>query len=353
MNSTGFGIVGVGMIASFHAKALAEIPGARLAACFDISSERSKVFAEEYSCTSRNTLENLLSDPAVDAVIICTPSGLHLEPALAAAAAGKHLVIEKPLEITPERCDQIINAARENHVLLAGIFPSRFSDAARQIKEALDAGRFGRLTVLDAAVKWHRTEEYYAQAGWRGTWAVDGGGALMNQSIHAIDLLQWFSGGIAELSAFSATLGHEGLEVEDVAAAAVLHSSGALGTITGTTASWPGWAKRIEISGTAGSAVLEEDHITCWDFQESQPDDAAILKSIESGKAGNDGAGGAGDPAAISFEGHRRQLSDFIDALNEGREPLVNGEEARKAVAVITAVYASAETGERVSIESA
>ena len=157
MAETGFGIVGVGVIASFHAKALAEIPGARLAACFDVSPERAGKFAEEFNCVSRKTLDDLLADSSVDAVIICTPSGLHLEPALAAAAAGKHLVVEKPLEITPERCDSIIAAARDNHVRLAGIFPSRFSEDALRIKGAVDAGRFGRLTVLDAAVKWHRS----------------------------------------------------------------------------------------------------------------------------------------------------------------------------------------------------
>ena len=344
MDSRGFGIVGVGMIASFHAKALGEISGARLAACFDVTPERSEAFAREYACTPMDTLDHLLSDPAVDAVIICTPSGLHLEPALAAAAAGKHLVIEKPLEITPERCDQIIAAARENNVRLAGIFPSRFSDGALQIKGAIDAGRFGRLTVLDAAVKWHRSEEYYAQAGWRGTWAVDGGGALMNQSIHAIDLLQWFSGGVAEVSAYTATLGHQELEVEDVAAASVLHDCGALGTITGTTASWPGWAKRIEISGTEGSAILEDNRVTRWEFQKSSSEDAAILEKIETGETGS---GGAGDPSAIGFEGHRRQLADFVQALSEDREPLVSGSEARKAVAIIAAIYRSAESGMR------
>ena len=344
MASTGFGIVGVGLIASFHAKALAEIPGARLVTCYDVAPERSTAFAAEYGCSYRNSLDDLLADKALDAVIICTPSGLHLEPALAAAAAGKHLVVEKPLEITPERCDRIIAAARDNNVRLAGIFPSRFSEGALRIKGAIDAGRFGRLTVLDAAVKWHRSDEYYAQAGWRGTWAIDGGGALMNQSIHAVDLLQWFSGGITEVSAYTATLGHKDLEVEDTAAASVLHTSGAVGTITGTTASWPGWAKKIEISGTAGSAILEDDRVTRWDFKETRPVDEGILESI---KTGETGTGGAGDPAAISFEGHRRQLTDFIEALAEDRDPLVNGPDARKSVSVITAIYRSAESGLR------
>ena len=344
VKEVGFGIIGVGAIASFHAKALAEIPGARLAACYDIAAERAKAFGAEYGCTPCSSLDKLLADTAVDAVIICTPSGLHLEPALAAAAAGKHLVIEKPLEITTERCDLIIEAARKNQVVLTGIFMSRFSDGAAFIRSAIDKGRFGRLTVLDGAVKWHRTDAYYAQAGWRGTWAVDGGGTLMNQSIHAVDLLQWFSGGVDQVSAFTATLGHEGLEVEDVAVASVVHGSGALGTITGTTASWPGWAKRIEVSGTRGSAVLEDNSITRWDFDEPQPEDEAVFAELKSVKSGGSGAG---DPTAIGWEGHRRQLADFVQALAEGRDPAVTGEEARKSVAIIRAIYLSAQTGLR------
>ena len=221
---------------------------------------------------------------------------------------------------------------------------SRFSDSAGMMRRALDGGRFGRLTVLDAAVKWHRTDEYYAQALWRGTWAIDGGGTLMNQSIHAVDLLQWFSGGITELNACTATLGHEGLEVEDVAVAWVVHASGALGTITGTTASWPGWAKRIEVSGTRGSAVLEDNAITRWDFDEPRPEDAEVLLAMRTGAP--DG-GGAADPTAIGWEGHRRQLADFVQALSDGRDPLVTGEEARKSVAIITAIYRSARSGLR------
>jgi len=350
METTGFGIIGVGLIASFHVKALNDIPGTGITACYDISPERSKAFAEEHHCSSKETLEELLSDKEVDTVIICTPSGLHLEPALAAAAAGKNLVIEKPLEITTRRCDQIIDAAEKNNVRLTGIFPSRFSDAAERIKKAIDAGRFGKLTLLDAAVKWHRSEEYYAQAGWRGTWKLDGGGTLMNQSIHAVDLLQWFSGGISEVSAYTGTLGHKDLEVEDVAAASVLYNVGALGTISCTTASWPGWAKRIEISGTGGSAVLEDDFITRWDFEKTESEDEPIKEAIKSREAKSDGDGGAGDPAAINYEGHRRQLADFTAALRENRDPLINGPEARKAVAAITAIYRSAETGQRVKV---
>jgi UDP-N-acetyl-2-amino-2-deoxyglucuronate dehydrogenase len=250
--------------------------------------------------------------------------------------------VEKPLEITPTRCDQLIRRASERKKVLAGIFPSRFSDGAQQVKAALEAGRFGTLTLATASVTWYRSQEYYDQAGWRGTWEIDGGGALMNQSIHAIDLLQWFVGNVAEVVAYTDTLAHTGIEVEDVASATLRFENRALGSIVGTTASWPGWAKRIEISGTAGSVVLEDEAVRKWDFAEEQDGDDAIRHGAS---ADADSAKGAADPSAIDSEGHRRQLLDFLKALEGGRKPLVDGVEARKAVAIIDAIYRSSKSG--------
>ena len=342
MGQTGFGIIGTGMISEFHAQALAAIDAARLVACFDISPERANEFAQKWACAAHHNPDDFLAQPDMQVVIICTPSGLHLEPGLAALNAGRHLVVEKPLEVTPERCDELIQRAADRERILVGIFPARFSGGARQVKAAVDAGRFGRLTLASASVKWYRTQEYYEQAGWRGTWKIDGGGALMNQSIHAIDLLQWFVGDVDEAFAYSDTLAHTGIEVEDVAAATLRFANGALGTIMGTTASWPGWAKRVEISGTTGSAVLEDEVIRKWDFAEEQNGDDAIRQAATAGK---DSARGAADPSAIDSEGHRRQLVDFLQALESGGAPLVDGAEARKAVAIIAAIYRSAKSG--------
>jgi UDP-N-acetyl-2-amino-2-deoxyglucuronate dehydrogenase len=342
MDQTGFGIIGTGMISAFHAQALQAIAGARLVACYDISGERAKAFADTWGCAAHTNLDDFLASSDLNTVIICTPSGLHLEPGLAALDAGHHLVVEKPLEVTADRCDRLIRRASERKRILAGIFPSRFSDAAVQVKAAVDAGRFGTLSLASASVKWYRSQEYYDQAGWRGTWKIDGGGALMNQSIHAIDLLQWFVGDVAETFAYAGTLAHTEIEVEDVASAAMRFENGALGSIMGTTASWPGWAKRIEISGTAGSVVLEDEVIRKWDFAEEQDGDMATRRAAA---AGPDSAKGAADPSAIDSEGHRRQLADFLGALGSGGRPLVDGIEARKAVAIIDAIYRSAKSG--------
>jgi len=271
-----------------------------------------------------------------------------MEQGLAALDAGHHLVVEKPLEVTPEKCDELIQRARDRNRILAGIFPARFSEGAQLVKAAAEAGRFGRLSMASASVKWFRSQEYYDQAGWRGTWKLDGGGALMNQSIHAIDLLQWLAGDISEAFAYTETLAHTGIEVEDVAAATVRFGNGALGTIMGTTASWPGWSKRIEISGTTGSVILEDEIVRKWEFVEAQDGDEAILQAAA---AGQDSAKGASDPSAIGFEGHRRQLVDFLAALDSGGTPLVDGVEARKAVAIISAIYRSAKSGKPETVQ--
>jgi UDP-N-acetyl-2-amino-2-deoxyglucuronate dehydrogenase len=336
---TGFGIVGTGVIAAFHAEAIRSIPGARLVACQDIAADRAAEFGSTWECASFNSMDEFLAHPDLTAVIVCTPSGLHLEPGLAALNAGRHLVVEKPLEVTAERCDQLIERARERDQVLAGIFMARFSDGSALLKQAIEAGRFGRITMASASVKWYRSQEYYDSAGWRGTMRIDGGGTLMNQSIHAVDLLQWLAGEVVEVSAYTDTLAHERIEVEDVAAAAVKFRNGAVGCIMGTTASWPGWSKRIEISGTRGSVVMEDEIIRSWQFEEEAHGDADIQAAAASGP---ESAKGAADPTAIGFEGHRRQLADFVEAIEEDRPPLVDGTEARKAVAIIEAIYRSA-----------
>ena len=337
-----FGIIGTGMIADFHARAIAEIPGARLAACFSLYEKDARAFAARHGCTAYADLAEFLAHPGLDTVTICTPSGVHLEPALQAAAAGKHVIVEKPLEITEARCDAMIDACEREGVTLAGIFPSRFHEAPRAIKAAADAGRFGRLTMGNAYVKWWREPSYYAAGGWKGTRAMDGGGALMNQSIHAIDLLLWIMGPWSEVRAMTATLGHQGIEVEDCASAAIRFENGALGAIQGSTAVWPGFLKRIEVSGISGSAMMDEEDLIFWKFRDESPSDDALRAAL-SGKTAS--GGGAADPAAIGHHGHRLQIQDFMAAVREGRAPLVDGREARRAVELVRAIYRSAETG--------
>jgi UDP-N-acetyl-2-amino-2-deoxyglucuronate dehydrogenase len=342
-----FGIVGCGMISGFHAKALADTKGAELVGCVSRSSDGTAKFAQKHGCRAFQSLAEMLGDPEIDAISICSPSGAHLDPALAAAAAGKHVVVEKPLEITTQRCDQIIAATTKAGVKLGVTFQSRFHQASKLFKEAIDAGRFGTITLGDAYVKWFRSQQYYDSGAWRGTWALDGGGALMNQAIHSVDLLLWLMGDVEEISGRIATMTHERIEVEDVAVATLKFKSGALGVIEATTTAYPGSLKRIEVCGSTGMAILEEEDLKQWQFLHETPEDENIRKRMaDRTKTG----GGAADPAAIGHHGHTMFFDDFVAAVNENRTPLIDGIQGRRSVEVIEAIYRSAKTGQSVRL---
>jgi len=345
--SLGFAIVGTGMISRFHARAIADVRGATLVACCDTAADRAEHFAAEVGCTPYDNLAKMLADSSVDVVTIATPSGVHMEPAIAAARAGKHVIVEKPLEITLKRCDRIIRECEKNGVKLGTIFPSRFHDSSIQMRKAIDQGRFGRLTMGDAYVKWFRTQEYYDSGAWRGTWKLDGGGALMNQAVHTVDLLSWLMGPVEEVQAQTATLAHKRIEVEDVAVATLRFKNGALGVIEATTAAYPGYLKRIELHGSEGSAVLEEEDIKVWDFAKKRRGDAALLQAMQSSKSSG---GGAADPTAIGHHGHTHQFRDFVKAIRTDGTPAVDGQEGRKAIEIILAIYKSAQTGKLVKL---
>jgi predicted dehydrogenase len=343
----GFGIIGCGMISKFHALAIADIRGAKLVACYDSYAPAAARLAETTGCQAYETIKQLLADDRVQIVTICTPSGAHLEPAVAAARAGKHVVVEKPLEVTLARCDRIIGQCEKHGVVLSTIFPSRFHESARLIKQAVDKGRFGRLTLGDAYVKWYRTQQYYDSGAWRGTWKLDGGGALMNQAIHSVDLLTWLMGPVESISAHTGLLAHKNIEVEDVAVANVRFTNGALGVIEATTAAFPGYLKRIEIHGSEGSAVLEEEDIKVWDFARTTKADAA-LKERMAGRTKT--GGGAADPAAIGHHGHAAQFADVLKAIKNGTRPAIDGHEGRRSVQIITGIYKAAQTGRTVKL---
>lgn len=343
----GFGIIGCGMIANFHSKAIADVKGARLVACYDTFPQSAERLAAATGCKAYHDLDAMLADPKVDVVTIGTPSGAHMEPAVAAAKAGKHVVVEKPLEITLDRCDRIIEACRKNKVKLSAIFPSRFHDSSRAVKKAIEAGRFGKLTLGDAYVKWFRSQDYYDSGAWRGTWELDGGGALMNQAIHSVDILAWFMGPVVEIRAQTGCLAHERIAVEDTAVATLRFANGALGVLEASTAVYPGYLKRIEVHGTEGSAVMEEEDIVKWDFARPDKKDAAIYQGMADRKSTG---GGASDPAAIGHHGHARQFRDVVDAIKNDRPPQIDGPEGRRSVEIILGVYKSAETGKPVQL---
>lgn len=347
MKTLGFGIVGLGMISDVHAKAIKDLDGCKLVAGFDAVQERADQFAAAHGCRTYTDIDAFLADPELDIVTIATPSGLHLDGAVAAAKAGKHVIVEKPLEITKDRCNLIIDACNASGVKLAGVFPSRYHEAPKLIKRAIEQGRFGKIVMADAQVKWYRTQAYYDSGAWRGTWKFDGGGALMNQSIHAIDLLQWFMGEVTEVFAFTGTLSHERIEVEDTAVAALRFANGAMGMIEGTTSAYPGFLKKIEILGTHGSVVLEEESIITWKFEQELPEDQAIRdKYLKGTKTG----GGAADPKAIGHHGHTMLFESMVDSIRNGKPVEISGESARNAVEIIEAVYRSAQSGSKVRL---
>lgn len=350
----GFGIVGCGMISRFHAKAISEIRGAELIACYDSHGSAADKYAAEFHCKAYHDVGEMLKNPEIKIVTICTPSGAHMDPAVLAAKAGKHVVVEKPLEVTLKRCDAIIKACKDANVKLCTVFPSRFSPANVALKEALQEKRFGRLTLGDTSVKWWRDQKYYDQGGWRGTFALDGGGSFMNQGVHNVDLLYWLMGDVVEVSGFTGTLAHERIEVEDTGVAIVKFKNGALGTIVATTSAYPGLLKKTEIHGTKGSAIVEQDNVLTWEFAMKSPKDRAVRDKLMKKPDDDDDdmpvVGGASDPKAISHIGHREQLKEFIKAIETGRRPHVDGEEGRKSVEIILAIYKSAWTGKPVEL---
>jgi predicted dehydrogenase len=334
----GFGIWGTGIIADFHALALKKIPNVKLMAAYNRTTEKGIQFCQKHQITFAESPKDLLKNPAIDIVCICTASGNHLEPALTCAQAGKHIAIEKPLEVTLSRCDQIIEACDKAGVILGGILPRRFGQGAIALKTAINEGRFGQITLASALIPWWRSQEYYDSAAWRGTQKLDGGGALMNQGIHTIDLLQWLLGPAKRVSATMGTVAHKKIEVEDIATGWIEFNNGARATIAGTTACWSqnGLPAEIRIHGTTGSAILHDDKLVTFEFKESVPTDKNLISQVTQGA-------GANDPRAIDYSWHKSNLEEIISAIHEKRKPSIDGFEGRKAVELILALYQSAQ----------
>ena len=318
----GFGIVGTGVIAAMHAAAVAALPRARLAAVTDVADGAAAAFAAARGCAAEPGLDQLLARPDVDVVCVCVPSGLHAEVGVRAAQAGKHLVVEKPIDVTLAAADRLIEAARAAGVALTVISQHRFDPGLIELKRLLGDGALGRLVLAEASTKWYRTQAYYDSAAWRGTWAMDGG-SLMNQGIHYVDLLRWCMGPVTEVTAVCATQAHQ-VEVEDTALAIVRFGSGAVGTILSSTAAYPGFPQRLEITGTDGTVIVEDGRIV------RRPDAGA--------------SGAAADPAAIEVASHAAQIADLLAAVEEGRAPAVDGQAGRDALEIVRAVYESART---------
>lgn len=357
-----FALVGCGSIAPTHAKALAALPGdALLTHCCDTNTALAGKFAAEFGLKTA-AFDDILADPAIDAVTFCTPSGLHAVLGARALSAGKHVVIEKPMEITPAACDPLIAAQKASGKKLTIISQHRFDPASRQIRAALDAGDFGKLILTEARIPWYRTQEYYDSGDWRGTWALDGGGCLMNQGVHTVDLMLWFAGPVKTVYAQMRTAGHERIEVEDVVCATLTFANGAIGNLMATTSLYPGMLAYLGIHGTQGSAVIDGDELELFAIKgretvRGQSFNGHALQ-VATGGTKSATAHAAPIPAETSAkpgawvwgDAHRAQFADFIRAVRTGGTPLVDGPSGRAAVALINAVYESARTGRIVTL---
>ncbi len=329
----GWGIIGCGVIAPFHAQAVAQAANAELRAVYDIVEEKAQKVGAEYNVPYVTDIAELLAREDVQVVSICTPSGLHAEQAIAAAEAGKHILCEKPLDITLEKMDAMIEAAAANNVKLAGVFQKRSAPAVHRTRQAVRNGKLGKLVLGDCCQKWYRSHEYYASGDWRASWEMDGGGALMNQGVHAVDLLLWIMGGVARVSAYCRRLVRN-IEVEDTAVAILEFTNGALGVLEATTSVTPGYDCRLEIHGDAGTIKLQGEEIVAWDIE------GEAQEAVE-----DEARGAAADPTALDTAGHRRHVEDLCEAIIQDREPQIPGNEARKAVEVIKAIYLSSRQG--------
>lgn len=331
----GFGIIGCGMISNWHAKAVLEIDGAGLIGATDVNEDARLEFSRKYNTTAYSDVGSMLNDPDVDVVCICTPSFLHAPLAIQAANAKKHIIVEKPMAITKSECDAVIKACDDNGVKMAVISQLRFTDAIRSLKKAVEDKKPGRIVMGDVYMKYYRSQEYYDKGGWRGTWKMDGGGALMNQGIHGIDLLLYIMGPVRSVFGRAKTLVRN-IEVEDTASALVEFENGALGVIQGTTSIYPGSSRRLEINGDKGTIIIEEDAIIKWNIEGEEEGLQDIKeKSLMSA---------ASNPAAFGIEGHIMQITDMLEAIKQDRSPLVDQHEGRKPVELILAIYESSRT---------
>ena len=335
------GILGSGNISDTHARAAADIPGVEVVAVYGRNREKAGLLAQRTGAAAYDDLDRFLAHRPMDLVAIGSPSGLHAEHGIAAARRGLHVLVEKPIDITIDRADALIGAADRTGVKLGVFFQDRLKPAVVRMKNLVETGRLGTPVLASGHVKWYRPPEYYGGSRWRGTWALDGGGALMNQGIHTVDLLVNLFGSVARVSARIATRVHA-IEVEDTAVAALEFTSGALGIIETATSIYPGYARRVEVTGSEGTLVLDQDRLVRADLR--SPTDAAGL----------DAPAGAGEsatsPVVSDVAPHRRILEDFIRAIETNGTPACDGREGRKSVAVVQGIYESSRTGQAVTV---
>ena len=328
------GIIGTGAIAGMHARAYKNI-GFTVRACTNVTRDKGRKFAADHGAEFVERYEDLCRHPDVDFVDVCTFPSLRLDVVRACAASRKPVQVQKPIATRLDAAREMVETARAGGILLSVVSQHRFDRASLFLSAAIRAGRLGRLLQCDTYVKWWRSDEYYARPV-KGTWDVEGGGALITQAIHQVDLLLWFAGPVRELFAMWQLGAAHKIESEDLVSAVLRYENGATGVIQAATALWPGYSERVEIHGTKGSAIITGDQLTTWDVKDDSGDPPPLASGV---------ASGASDPMAISVESFERQFLDFGDAIRHGRQPLVDGEEGYRALALVDAIYRSCRGG--------
>jgi UDP-N-acetyl-2-amino-2-deoxyglucuronate dehydrogenase len=335
------GLIGAGNISETHARACRETPGVEIAAVYGTNHARAGHLAAIYGGVAYDELAGLLAHRPLDAVIIGSPSGVHAEEGAAAARSGLHVLVEKPIDVTVAAADRLIDAARAAGVRLGVLFQDRTRPSFVRLRELLVSGTLGRPLLASARVKWYRAPEYYTGSRWRGTRALDGGGALINQGIHTIDLLVWMLGPVRRVLADATTLLHS-LEVEDTALALLEFESGARASFEATTAAYPGYPRRVELTTSEGTVVMEHDRVVAVDLRTSVE---GLLPDVQP-----DANRSASSPVVSDVRGHQQLIEDFVAAVRDGRDPLCSGVEGRRSVAVVEGIYESARTGRPVEV---
>ncbi|TME00615.1 MAG: Gfo/Idh/MocA family oxidoreductase [Chloroflexi bacterium] len=346
-----FGIVGCGVIGPFHAQAITSLPDAELVAVADIILERAQELAETFQVTPYSDFQEMLAREQLDVVDICTPSGLHREHASQAMRSRRHVIVEKPMEISRAAIAEMLRVQQETGMKMAVISQHRFDPDTVKVHELIEEQAFGRLVLGNALVPWWRSQAYYESGDWRGTWKLDGGGVLMNQSIHSIDLVQWLMGPVKSVIAYTDTLVHR-MQTEDVAVAVLRFTNGALGTIAATTGAYPGTGTRVEIYGDKGSAVIEDDHLSYLHLARDDGEGVSPYGATREQRAPSSpgGPSAAQNPAALAIRSHALQIEDMMRAIRENGTPLVDGYAAKHPVEIILGIYESARTHKEVTL---
>lgn len=342
-----FGIIGGGVIGPTHAEAIRSLPDTELVAIADVIPGRAQKITDKFGGVPYTTIEDMLQREQLDIVTVCTPSGMHGEHACMVMRSGRHVIVEKPMDITHAAIEEMLRVQQEHGVKLAVISQHRFDVATMQIHTLVEEQAFGRLVLGNAIVPWWRSQQYYDSGAWRGTWQLDGGGVLMNQGIHTVDLLQWLMGPVKSIYAYTDTLAHH-METEDVAVAVLRFTNGALGTITATTAAYPGMATRVEIFGAKGSAVIENDKLGYLHLARDEKEAIGAYGATAQVSKPVEGESTASNPAALSVQSHALQFADMMRAVRENGTPLVDGQAARRPVEIILGIYESARTRKEV-----